>query len=92
MVDVIDASGVRCNSFRQHSYHAEAPEVLNDIQNLLTKHQRAGYRPVIEPLRHDSGQVFHACVPKWWSESKFKGCIVRIQNQALPTRVTDRHE
>ncbi|CAM6000272.1 unnamed protein product [Sphagnum balticum] len=75
MVDVIDASGVRCNSFRQHSYHAEAPEVLNDIQKLLTEHNRAGERPVIKPLLHDSGRVFHAFDPSWWEESKFKGYI-----------------
>lgn len=75
MVDVIDASGVRCNSFRQHSYHAEAPEVLNDIQKLLTEQNRAGERPVIKPLLHDSGLVFHAFDPSWWEESKFKGYI-----------------
>jgi esterase/lipase superfamily enzyme len=93
MVDVIDASGVRCDSPLQHSYHAEAPEVLDDIQKLLTGQKRAGERPVIEPLRHNSGQVFHACVPSWWFKSKtFKRCIERIENQALPTRVTDGSE
>jgi len=78
MVDVIDASGVRCNSRLQHSYHAEATEVLDDIQNLLTEHQPAGQRPVIKPLRHNSGQVFHACVPSWWDQSRFNRFIERI--------------
>lgn len=94
MVDVIDASGVRCDSLLQHSYHAEAPEVLDDIQKLLTEHKRARDRPDMEPLCHNSGQgewVFHAFVPSWW-DHRFNGCIKRIQNQALPTRVTDGYE
>jgi esterase/lipase superfamily enzyme len=91
MVDVIDASGVRCNSCLKHSYHAEAPEVLDDIQKLLTEHKRAGDRLVIEPLRHMSGQVghgewvFHAFVPSWWDQSMFNERIERIQNEALPS-------
>jgi esterase/lipase superfamily enzyme len=93
MVDVIDASGVGCDSRLKHSYHAEATEVLDDIQNLLTEHQRAGDRPVITPFLHNSsGHVFHACVPSWWDKSRFNPCIERIQNQALPTRVTDGYE
>ncbi|CAK9275703.1 unnamed protein product [Sphagnum jensenii] len=81
MVDVIDASGVRCDSPLQHSYHAEAPEVLDDIQKLLTEHKRAGDRPCIGRLCHNCGQgewVFHAFVPRWWEKRRCKGCFKTI--------------
>ncbi|CAM6033200.1 unnamed protein product [Sphagnum compactum] len=78
-VDVIDASGVGCNSRLKHSYHAEAREVLDDIQNLLTNYHRAQDRPVIQPFLHRHGQTFHACDPEWWKESKFNRDIQRIQ-------------
>jgi len=33
---VVDASGVKYDNVQQHFYHAEAQEVLDDIEKLLT--------------------------------------------------------
>ncbi len=86
MVDVIDASGVRCDSHLQHSYHAEAPEVLDDIQKVLTEHKRAVDRPFIERLRHNSQQgewVFHAFVPTWWEKRRLNGCTNMVGSEKV---------
>jgi esterase/lipase superfamily enzyme len=86
IVDVIDASGVRCNSPLQHSYHAEAPEVLDDIQKVLTEHKRAVDRPFIERLRHNSQQgewVFHAFVPTWWEKRRLNGCTNMVGSEKV---------
>ncbi|CAM6010966.1 unnamed protein product [Sphagnum balticum] len=55
MVDVIDATGVFNHNILGHSYHAKAPEVLTDIQNLLRdSYRRAVERPLIQ-FKHGPG-------------------------------------
>jgi esterase/lipase superfamily enzyme len=63
IVDVIDTSGVRYDSFRRHSYYAEAHAVLDDIQNLLRNDHHAQCR-VQNPQIH---KLTHQCpsLPDW---------------------------
>jgi esterase/lipase superfamily enzyme len=67
MVGVVDASGVEYDNVQHHSYHAEAEEVLDDIEKLLKNSDKSLRK--LKYFRCGSekrGWVFHAFVSSQW--------------------------
>jgi esterase/lipase superfamily enzyme len=69
-VDVVDASGVEYDNVQQHSYHAAAEEVLDDIAKLLKNSDtRAECRTDLSCHKlncANCGWVFYAFVSTHW--------------------------
>jgi esterase/lipase superfamily enzyme len=64
-LDVVDASGVDASRFH-HSYYGDVPEVIRDIQDLLTsssaKERARQENPVIKPVSYND-KLFYAFKP-----------------------------